>query len=144
MTSRPRRWFRLMLIAFATNGIGPFGLKVLAECHWSQYEFQYLIFWYVGGLTLAVTTFNFRHWPFRQWELLLGAGMGLCSLGGQYFTGRALAEGAPGNIVFPVATGGTLFLVALAGIFVFKERVGPYGRAGLILGILALVVLSVG
>jgi multidrug transporter EmrE-like cation transporter len=70
--------------------------------------------------------------------------MGLCSLGGQYFSGRALVNGIPGHILFPVATGGTLFAVALAGIFVFKEDVGPYGHAGLILGILALVVLSVG
>jgi multidrug transporter EmrE-like cation transporter len=131
-----------MLVAFATNGIGPFGLKVLAELHWSQYEFQYLICWYVGGLALAIATFKLQHLPFLRWELLLGAAMGLCSLGGQYFSGRALARGVPGHIVFPVATGGTLFLVALAGMFVFKEHVGPYGRAGLLLGIMALIVLS--
>lgn len=144
MTSDPRRWFRLMLIAFATNGIGPFGLKVLDELHWSEYELQYLVFWYCGGLTLAVATFKFRQLPLLRWELLLGAAMGFCSLAGQYFSGRALAEGVPGHIVFPIATGGTLFLVALAGIVVFREHVGPYGRAGLVIGVLALVVLSFG
>jgi drug/metabolite transporter (DMT)-like permease len=144
MISQPQRWFRLMLVAFVANGISPFGLKVLAELGLSQYEFQYLIFWYAGGLILAVLTMGAGHFPFQRWEILLGAGMGLCSLGGQYFMGQALANGVPGHIVFPIATGGTLFLVALAGILVFKERVGPYGRAGMVLGILALVILSVG
>ena len=27
--AEPGKWFQLMLIAFLTNGIGPFGLKVL-------------------------------------------------------------------------------------------------------------------
>jgi multidrug transporter EmrE-like cation transporter len=143
MNAQPHHWFRLMLIAFVANGIGPFGLKVLAELHLGRYQYQYLIFWYGGGLALAITTFRFGH-PFLRWELLIGASMGLCSLAGQYLVGRALAEGVPGHVVFPVTTGGTLFLVALSGILVFKEDVGPYGRAGLVLGILALVVLSFG
>ncbi len=144
MTPQPRRWFRLMLIAFVTNGISPFGLKVLAELGLSRYEFQYLIFWYSGGLALTALTLGIRDLPFYRWELLIGAGMGFCSLGGQYLMGRALAAGLPGHIVFPIATGGTLFIVALVGILVFKEQVGPYGRAGMLLGILALVILSVG
>ena len=68
--------------------------------------------------------------------------MGLCSLCGQSFTGLALAHGLPGHVVFPVTTGGSLFLVAAAGIFVFKERVGGYGIAGLVTGVLSLVLLS--
>jgi multidrug transporter EmrE-like cation transporter len=48
----------------------------------------------------------------------------------------------PGYIAFPLTTGGSLFLVATAGILLFKEKVGPYGIAGLTLGIIALVTLS--
>lgn len=144
MSPQPHHWFHLMLIAFVANGISPFGLKVLAELHLSAYQYQYLMCWYIGGLALAITTLRNRHLPFLRWELIIGAGMGLCSLAGQYFTGLALAAGVPGHIVFPVTTGGTLFLVALCGILVFKEQVGPYGRVGLVLGILALVVLSLG
>jgi multidrug transporter EmrE-like cation transporter len=144
MNPQPHHWFRLMLVAFVANGISPFGLKVLAELHLSAYQFQYLLFWYIGGLALALTALRSRHLPFLRWEVIIGAGMGLSSLAGQYFMGRALAASLPGHIVFPVTTGGTLFLVALCGIVVFREEVGAYGRAGLVLGILALVVLSVG
>jgi multidrug transporter EmrE-like cation transporter len=69
--------------------------------------------------------------------------MGLCSLGGQAFTGLALSHGIPGHVAFPLTTGGSLFLVALAGIILFKERVGHYGLLGIVLGICSLVLLSI-
>jgi multidrug transporter EmrE-like cation transporter len=77
-------------------------------------------------------------------EVWLGALMGACSLLGQAFTGLALANGVPGHVAFPMTTGGSLFLVGAAGLWLFKERVGPYGMAGMVLGIAALVALSVG
>lgn len=132
-----------MLVAFLTNGIGPFGLKVLTELHLDRYELQYLVSWYAGGLVLAIAAYR-QSLRFGRWELILGAGMGAFSLGGQYFTGRALSLGIPGHVAFPITTGGTLFLVALMGIVIFREKVGLYGRAGLVLGILALMVLSFG
>lgn len=133
-----------MLVAFITNGIGPFGLKILTANRLDQYESQYLIFWYLGGLLLALLAFGLRWFRISGWEILFGTAMGFGSLGGQFFTGKALAVGIPGHIVFPITTGGSLFLVALTGILVFKERVGPYGLAGLIIGILSLIVLSLG
>lgn len=55
----------------------------------------------------------------------------------------ALGYDVPGHIVFPVATGGSLFLVLAAGVILFKEKVGGYGVAGIVLGIASLVILSV-
>jgi multidrug transporter EmrE-like cation transporter len=69
--------------------------------------------------------------------------MGLCSIAGQFFVGLALSRAVAGHVAFSISTGGTLFVVALAGILLFKESVGPYGLAGLVLGILSIVVLSV-
>jgi multidrug transporter EmrE-like cation transporter len=48
----------------------------------------------------------------------------------------------PGHVAFPLTTGGSLFLVALAGILLFKERVGGYGIAGIVMGIVSLIMLS--
>ena len=151
------RWMQLMLIAFVANGLGPFGLKVLAERGLAEHhEQQYLLYWYTGALAFALAAYLFPSpsdpqsdpdAPSRpaltRSEILLGAGMGVCSLTGQAFTGMALANQAPGHIVFPITTGGSLFLVAAAGIFLFKERVGKYGAAGIVIGVLALVILSV-
>lgn len=144
-TSRPGvRWFQLMLLACITNGLGAFGLKVLAERKWTdRYEFQYLLMWYVGWLILGV--FMLIRRPFKpvRREVVIAAAMGLCSMAGQFFTGLALSRDVAGHVAFSLSTGGTLFIVALAGILLFKEKVGPYGLAGLVLGILSIIVLSV-
>jgi multidrug transporter EmrE-like cation transporter len=132
-----------MLLAFVTNGLGPFGLKVLNEQGFGAYQSQYLVYWYLGGAIFGIIAFLPGMRQTKPREVALGACMGLCSLGGQTFTGLSLAHGIPGHVAFPITTGGSLFLVAAVGIFIFKERVGRYGSAGIILGILALIMLSV-
>jgi hypothetical protein len=43
------KWLRLMMLAFVANGLGPFGLKVLAEKGLAEkFHFQYLVWWYAG------------------------------------------------------------------------------------------------
>jgi drug/metabolite transporter (DMT)-like permease len=138
-------WLRLMLVAFVANGIGPFGLKILTEMGLaSTYQAQYLLYWYLGGFIFAAAALIRSGLRPRASEVALGALMGGCSLLGQSFTGLALSSGMPGHVVFPITTGGSLFLVASAGLVLFKERVGPYGIAGMVLGIAALVGLSLG
>ena len=46
---------------------------------------------------------------------MIGALMGAASVGGQFSLLSALENGIPGNIAFPLANGGGLFLVALIG-----------------------------
>jgi drug/metabolite transporter (DMT)-like permease len=138
------RWFQLMLLACVTNGLGAFGLKVLAERNLTdKYEFQYLFMWYLGWLVLGALIMVRRPFKPKRREILIAAAMGLCSMAGQFFTGLALSRAVAGHVAFSISTGGTLFIVALAGILLFKEKVGPYGLAGLVLGILSIVVLSV-
>ena len=145
MTRDSGVWLRLMLIAFVANGIGPFGLKILSEEGLATgYQAQYLVYWYLGAFVFAaIALARNGQRPYAR-EIGLGALMGACSLLGQAFTGLALSHGVPGHVAFPVTTGGSLFLVAAAGMLVFKEKVGPYGMAGMVLGIAALVALSVG
>jgi drug/metabolite transporter (DMT)-like permease len=138
-------WLRLMLVAFVANGIGPFGLKILTEMQPdTPYKAQYLLYWYLGGFLFAAIALWRSGLRPRQSEVMLGALMGGCSLVGQSFTLLALSKGMPGHVVFPITTGGSLFLVASAGLLLFKEKVGPYGIAGMVLGIAALVGLSLG
>ena len=136
-------WIRLMLVAFLANGLGPFGLKVLTERGLGAYQSQYLFYWYTGGFVFALIALLVSRSGINGREILLGAVMGGCSLAGQSFTALALAKGLPGHIAFPLTTGGSLFLVALAGIALFKERIGPYGLCGVVLGVTSLVMLSV-
>jgi multidrug transporter EmrE-like cation transporter len=136
-------WARLMLVAFFANGLGPFGLKVLATRGLAGFQSQYLFYWYLGGVAFALIALRLARTGVNGREILLGAAMGGCSFAGQSFTALALAKGLPGHIAFPLTTGGSLFLVALAGIVLFRERIGPYGLCGVVLGVAALVMLSI-
>jgi multidrug transporter EmrE-like cation transporter len=136
-------WLRLMLVSFVANGLGPFGLKVLTERGLAAYQQQYLFYWYLGGFIFALAALLVSRTGVLAREVALGAAMGGCSLAGQSFTALALAKGVPGHIAFPLTTGGSLFLVAAAGLLLFKERIGPFGYCGIVLGIASLVMLSV-
>lgn len=143
--NRSSSWMRLMLIAFAANGLGPFGLKMIAEKGLAErYHYQYLLWWYAGGLAFGLAAFIATRGRFQGKELLMAFGIGMGSFGGQLFSVVALERGVPGYIVFPVTTGGNLFLVAAAGVLLFREKIGPYGVAGILTGILSLLLLSLG
>jgi hypothetical protein len=143
--SREGTWLRLMLIAFVANGLGPFGLKMIAAKGLSEtYHYQYLLWWYAGGLAFGLAAFAFTQGKLYAREIAFGFLVGMGSFGGQLFSSLALEEGVPGHIVFPATTGGNLFLVAAAGLLLFREKLGPYGIAGILTGITSLVLLSLG
>ena len=135
-------WLRLMLIALVANGLGPFGLRVLQDKRLLEpHRLAYLGFWYAGGLALAGMAYLRRPARVNRSEVALGGAMACCSLGGQLATALALTT-VPGHIAFAVTTGGNLFIVAAAGILIFRERVGAYGFAGIALGVLSLLLLE--
>jgi multidrug transporter EmrE-like cation transporter len=131
-----------MAVAFLANGLGPFGLRVLEDKGLlAPHRLPYLAWWYAGGLLLAAIPYWRRPQRLTRSEVFLGVAMACCSFGGQLATALALAS-VPGHIAFAVTTGGNLFIVAAAGIFIFRERIGVYGSAGILLGIASLLLLG--
>jgi len=136
-------WFLLMLIVFFTNGMSSFGLKVIAD--WGLPEtskFPYLSIWYGAGLlSIGIPMALKGIWP-RRHELLWGAALACLSIGGQVAMSMALDLRVPGHIVFPVAIGGSVFLVTLVGTLAFGEKMNLMTAVGVLCGFLAVVVLS--
>jgi multidrug transporter EmrE-like cation transporter len=135
-------WFRLMMLAFICNGICTFGLRILAgRGVGERYISVYLVLWYLAGaMLLGVVYFARRRTAVV--DLAVGAALGLASVTGQTSLGLALSRGLPGSIVYPVTLAGGLFIVVGAGVLLFDERVGPFGIAGIALGITSIVLLS--
>ena len=136
-------WIRWMLVAFLFNGLCTFGLRILTAMGLAQrYTSSYLVFWYLAGaFALAVIYLRNGERP-RRSDLFTGVALGAFSVGGQTCLGLALAQGLPGTIVFPIVLAGGLFVVVAAGLFVFGENIGPAGVAGILLGIISIVLLS--
>jgi multidrug transporter EmrE-like cation transporter len=134
---------RYMLLAFVTNGLGAFGLRILAGAGvGDKYYLQYLSLWYLGGCLVAVYPYlRDRKRPNGQ-ELFLSVAMATCSVFGQLGMLLALSRNLPGFVVFPVATGGGLLLVLAVGILFFHERLSAAGYLGIALGTAALILLA--
>jgi multidrug transporter EmrE-like cation transporter len=136
-------WLRLMLIAFLLNGLSPFGLRILADLGLAtNHTSSYLIFWYLSAVAFVLLIFLRRPERPAPSEIVVGAVLGFFSVCGQTALGMALARGLDGNVVYPVTLAGGLLIVVLAGVVVFKERIGVAGVAGISLGILSLALLS--
>lgn len=136
-------YLRYIAIAFLTNGLGAFGLRILAGAGLGSVDqAQYLTWWYAAGLAMAALVFFRRNRRPQANELAIGSGMALCSLLGQTGMVMALAGGVPGFVVFPVATGGGMLVVAAVGVFLYKEPIGWLGCAGIATGVCALILLA--
>ncbi len=143
MKSQRQLWLYWMSLAFVANGLGPFGLKMLAGRGLAEsYHYQYLAAWYFGSVALLLPALLAARLLPSRTEVLLAAVMGLGSFAGQFFSSRALEHGIPGYIVFPATTGGSLFVVPLAGILMFREKIRGYGIAGVATGTVALLLLT--
>ena len=137
-------WFLLMIIILLTNGMSSFGLKVIAGWHLPESaKFPYLTVWYAAGLVGLLVPLLLKRFRLGRREVWLGALMALLSIGGQIAMAVALDLQVPGNIVFPVAIGGSILIVALAGWVFFKERMSRLSAAGVALGFVAVILLSV-
>jgi multidrug transporter EmrE-like cation transporter len=136
-------WFLLMLVVLLTNGMSSFGLKMLAG--WQLpgvVKFPYLTVWYAAGLASITFPSLVKGFHIGKKETVLGALMAILSIGGQVAMAKALDLRVPGNIVFPVAIGGSILVVAIAGWAVFRERMHRLTAAGVVLGFVAVILLS--
>jgi multidrug transporter EmrE-like cation transporter len=136
-------WYRMMAIAFFTNGLGAFGVRVLQGMGLAQtHSFLYLDFWYLAGLAVSMIAFLSRRPKLSPAELAVGGLMGLFSSVGWIFLTQAVARGMPGYLIFPIAIGGSLSVVAAVGVMVFKERLSAYGYLGILTGVAGIALLA--
>jgi drug/metabolite transporter (DMT)-like permease len=135
------KWLSLIMLAFLANGLAASSQKVLVELGDGDFAWQfYVVLYAAGAVVVAIANAFHSGWPNRR-EVLISAAMAVASVAGNICIVRALGLQVPGTIAYPVANGGSLFLVVLAGFLAFRERVSPVGLAGIALGIAATLVL---
>jgi multidrug transporter EmrE-like cation transporter len=138
------KWVRAMFGAFLLNGLAPFGLRILAGGGLSkEYLAVYLFYWYLSGLIFGLIWAFWYKKKVLKFTLLIGSAMAVASVGGQLFMGLAMAYGTPGNVVYAIAQGASICIVVAGGVLFFKERIGIYGKLGVLTGFIAAVLLGV-
>ena len=137
-------WYLLMLVILLTNGMSSYGLKVIAA--WGLPEtskFPYLTVWYASGLATIGVPILVQRVRIAGREAGWAGLMAALSLGGQIAMAVALKLNVPGHVVFPIAIGGSVFVVILGGRFLFGERLNKLMTGGVSFGLAAIILLSV-
>jgi drug/metabolite transporter (DMT)-like permease len=137
------KWVLLMLVILLTNGMSAYGLKVIAA--WGLPEadrFPYLTVWYAAGLLSIGVPLLFRRLRFAWREVGWSGLLAALSIGGQLAMAVALKRNVPGHVVFPIAVGGSVFVVILGARLLFGERLSKLTATGVSFGLVAVVLLS--
>jgi drug/metabolite transporter (DMT)-like permease len=135
------KWLPLIMLAFLANGLAASSQKVLVEVGGGDYAWQFYTVLYAAGFALfAIVSLMNAGRPNRR-EFATASIMAVASVAGNVCIVKALDNHVPGSVAYPVGNGGSLFLVVLAGVLLFKERVHPVGLAGIAVGIAAVLVL---
>lgn len=79
---------------------------------------------------------------FTWCEVGWGSVLAALSIGGQLAMAVALELNVPGHIVFPIAIGGSVFIVILGGRLLFGERLNKLTAGGVLFGLAAVILLS--
>ena len=72
---------------------------------------------------------------------LFGFGVGVFNVASNKFLLMALTT-LPGAIVFPVSSAGSLLLVTISAIILFKEKVSKVNIVGILLTLVAVVLIN--
>src|SRR5881296_349305 len=107
-------YIRYMLLAFLTNGLGVFGLRILAGAGLGNVPpAHYLSLWYLSGCAVAAVVYLRKHDKPARREVIIGGLMALCSACGQLGIALSL-QNIDDIVVYPVTIGGDmLFIVAV-------------------------------
>jgi drug/metabolite transporter (DMT)-like permease len=133
------KWLPLMMLTFIGQGLASTGSKLLVEAKAGDYVLQFLIVLYwTGFITLLLLSIMREAWPNRR-ELLTTLVMAVCSVVGNGAITVALKT-VKGSIAYPV-NNGSLIIVVLAGVLIFREKIHPIGIAGIVCGIGAVLIL---
>jgi len=103
--------------------------------------FQTIIF--VAAFFVTTLLYYLRRPRLESETLKWGALLGTANLGNYLFLVLALSA-LPGLVVYPVIAAGEVGLTAVAGVVLWKEKVGVRSWLGIALAVLALVLIQLG
>jgi len=138
---RARRWLAWALAAFLAQGSWEIALRSTREYASDDVRLVFLAAGVGGAALLSLGAVRSMKARLGRRELAFGLGAGVLVLVVSVSRIWALRE-LPGTVVFPVTTISVMVMVQLAGMGIWKERVGARGWLGFATGLAGVLLLT--
>lgn len=102
---------------------------------------QFLFYVFFSAMLLCTALILYRKERPGGWEMLFGALIGVPNFFSAKFLLRAL-ETVPTVVAYPVSSVGTILVVTLAGLLLFKEKLKVKTLVGILFATLALIIMN--
>lgn len=134
---------RGFLIAMLLScGMGDAMAKVFTESGVAHLEAQFLFYTFAVAMLLCAACMVVKGQRIGKWEAVFGVAVAVPNFFSSKFLLGAL-EGLSGVIVYPVFSVGSILVVTLTGVLLFRERLNKRQWAGVAVILAALVLLNV-
>lgn len=124
------------------GGMGDSMSKIFGESGVAKLEAQFLFFTFLTALVFCTMLMLVKGQKPGRWELLFGVLIAIPN----YFSSKFLLgalEAIPAVIVYPVYSVGSILVVTMTGVLLFRERLSKQQWAGIAAILVALVLLNV-
>jgi len=131
----------MILVAITVVGFSQLSSKILVQSGLeAQNNYFFLAVFSSAALLVSPLAWRNRSGIKRR-DGLFGLGVGMFNVAANRFLLLALTT-LPGAIVFPVSSAGSLLLVSISAIILFKEKVSRVNLAGILLTLAAVVLIN--
>lgn len=132
----------MIIVTIIVVGFSQLSSKILVQSGLeSQKNFFFLAIFTSAALLVSPLAWKNRA-GIQGKDVLFGFGVGVFNVASNRFLLLALTT-LPGAIVFPVSSAGSLLLVTISAILLFKEKVSKVNLVGILLTLIAVVLINI-
>jgi drug/metabolite transporter (DMT)-like permease len=133
----------LLVFLFISQAAAQISMKIKDEYSPKEEITAFMMVLFVTAAVLTGLLVFIGKKKLSRSNLLFGCALGLPNVLSGSFLLEAFQE-VKGTIVYPVTSAGSVLLLALLGVFLWKEKLGRRAVAGILLTIAALVLINIG
>lgn len=130
-----------LIVLLILAGGGDFLTKLFQNYGVTEFKNLYLFYTFLTGLIISTIMLLVKNPRFKVWDLFYGVMVGIPNVLMPDFLIKGL-ETVKGAVAFPMVSAGTIVISSIIGMVFFKERLGKKEKAGIVMMVIAIILLS--
>lgn len=130
-----------LIVLLILAGGGDFLTKLFQNYGVTEFKNLYLFYTFLTGLIISTIMLLVKNPRFKVWDLFYGVMVGIPNVLMPDFLIKGL-ETVKGAVAFPMVSAGIIVISSIIGMVFFKERLGKKEKAGIVMMVVAIILLS--